>query len=138
VPDFLKTVTKEGEHGVGFQYKGVDTEVIGWVLQRVCGKSSAELVSESAACLWPARDSTAACMSARHRACITFVFKWFPALALIAASLIRCCRTGRHGAALRSAFRSRPRSRRRRKLGRNCNGNRSGPVCARCRRGLQI
>ncbi len=46
VPDFLKTVTKEGGHGAGFQYKSVDTEVIGWVLQRVTGKSFADLVSE--------------------------------------------------------------------------------------------
>ena len=46
VPDFLKTVTKQGEHDVGFQYKSVDTEVVGWVLQRVTGKSFAELVSE--------------------------------------------------------------------------------------------
>lgn len=46
VLDFLKSVQKEGEHGVGFQYKSVDTEVVGWVLQRVTGKSFAELVSE--------------------------------------------------------------------------------------------
>ncbi|MEW6644493.1 MAG: serine hydrolase [Pseudomonadota bacterium] len=46
VLDFLKSVKKEGEHGAGFQYKSVDTEVVGWVLQRVTGKSFAELVSE--------------------------------------------------------------------------------------------
>ena len=44
--DFLKTVKKGGEHGAAFQYKSVDTEVVGWVLQRVMGKSFAELVSE--------------------------------------------------------------------------------------------
>jgi CubicO group peptidase (beta-lactamase class C family) len=46
LPDFLKTVEKEGDHGTGFQYKSVDTEVIGWVLQRVTGVRFAELVSE--------------------------------------------------------------------------------------------
>src|SRR4051794_4116644 len=46
LPDFLKTVEKEGEHGKGFAYKSVDTEVLGWVLQRVTGMSYAELVSE--------------------------------------------------------------------------------------------
>ncbi len=46
LPDFLKTVEKEGEHGAGFKYKSIDTEVIGWVLQRVTGQSYAELVSE--------------------------------------------------------------------------------------------
>jgi CubicO group peptidase (beta-lactamase class C family) len=44
--DFLKTVGKQGEHGAGFQYKSVNTEVVGWVLQRVTGASYAELVSE--------------------------------------------------------------------------------------------
>lgn len=44
--DFIKTVKKQGEHGVGFQYKSVDTEVIAWLLQRVTGKSYSALVSE--------------------------------------------------------------------------------------------
>ena len=43
---FLKSVQKEGEHGAGFQYKSVDIEVVGWVLQRVTGKSFADLVSD--------------------------------------------------------------------------------------------
>lgn len=46
VPDFLKTLHKEGTHGSAFQYKTVDTEVIGWLLQRVTGKSYAKLLSE--------------------------------------------------------------------------------------------
>ena len=49
LPEYLKAVEKEGEHGAGFKYKSVDTEVIGWVLQRVTGQSYAELVSEK---LW--------------------------------------------------------------------------------------
>jgi CubicO group peptidase (beta-lactamase class C family) len=46
IPEFLKTVKKQGEHGTGFIYKSVDTEVIGWVLSRVTGKSFAALLSE--------------------------------------------------------------------------------------------
>jgi CubicO group peptidase (beta-lactamase class C family) len=46
LPDYLKTVKKEGEHGTGFRYKSIDTEVVGWVLERVSGKSFADLVSE--------------------------------------------------------------------------------------------
>jgi CubicO group peptidase (beta-lactamase class C family) len=44
--DFLKTVKKGSEHGNGFKYKSVDTEVMGWVLSRITGKSFAELVSD--------------------------------------------------------------------------------------------
>lgn len=44
--DFLKTVKKDGEHDIGFKYKSVDTEVMGWVLSRITGKTFAELVSE--------------------------------------------------------------------------------------------
>jgi CubicO group peptidase (beta-lactamase class C family) len=46
IPEFLATVKKEGEHGLGFKYKTVDTEVMGWLLQRVTGKSFAALLSE--------------------------------------------------------------------------------------------
>ena len=46
VPELVVGIKKEGEHGVGFKYKTVDTEVIGWLLQRVTGKSYAELLSE--------------------------------------------------------------------------------------------
>ncbi len=44
--EFLATLKKEGEHGLGFNYKSADTEVIGWVLQRITGKSFATLISE--------------------------------------------------------------------------------------------
>jgi CubicO group peptidase (beta-lactamase class C family) len=44
--DYLPTVKKEGEHGQAFAYKTVDTEVIGWLLQRVAGKPLATLLSE--------------------------------------------------------------------------------------------
>lgn len=46
IPDFLMTIKKEGEHGTGFKYKTVDTEVMGWLLQRVTAKSYAALLSE--------------------------------------------------------------------------------------------
>ena len=44
--EYLPTVQKEGEHGTAFAYKSVDTEVLGWLLQRVTGKSYATLLSE--------------------------------------------------------------------------------------------
>lgn len=46
IPDLLVTIKKEGEHGAGFKYKTVDTEVMGWLLQRVTAKSYAALLSE--------------------------------------------------------------------------------------------
>jgi len=46
IPDLLVTIKKEGEHGAGFKYKTVDTEVMGWLLQRVTGKSYSQLLSE--------------------------------------------------------------------------------------------
>ncbi len=44
--DMLVAVKKEGEHGTGFRYKSVNTEVMGWVIQRVTGKSFAQLMTE--------------------------------------------------------------------------------------------
>ena len=44
--DFLKTLKKQGEHGEAFAYKTCNTEVLGWIIQRVAGTSFAELVSE--------------------------------------------------------------------------------------------
>lgn len=46
VTDFLKTVKKDGQHGAAFQYKSVDTEVMGWLLQRVTKTPYAELLSQ--------------------------------------------------------------------------------------------
>jgi CubicO group peptidase (beta-lactamase class C family) len=46
VTEFLKTLKKEGEHGLKFKYRTVNSEVLGWILRRVTGKSFAELVSE--------------------------------------------------------------------------------------------
>ena len=44
--DFLQTLKKQGEHGEAFAYKTCNTEVLGWIVQRVAGKSFGELVSE--------------------------------------------------------------------------------------------
>lgn len=44
--EFLPTLKKDGEHGAAFAYKSVDTEVLGWLLQRVTGKHYATLLSE--------------------------------------------------------------------------------------------
>lgn len=43
---FLKTLKKQGEHGEAFAYKTCNTEVLGWLIQRVTGQAFADLVSE--------------------------------------------------------------------------------------------
>lgn len=47
VYDFLKTLQKEGEHGSGFTYRTVHSEVLGWIVSRVTNKHWADLMSES-------------------------------------------------------------------------------------------
>ena len=44
--DFLKTLKKEGEHGAGFVYRTVHSEVLGWIVSRVTGKHFADVLSE--------------------------------------------------------------------------------------------
>jgi CubicO group peptidase (beta-lactamase class C family) len=44
--EFLKTLKKEGEHGAGFVYRTVHSEVLGWIVTRVTGKHFTDLVSE--------------------------------------------------------------------------------------------
>lgn len=44
--DYLKTVQKEGEHGEIFGYKTVNTDVMGWIVSKVTGKSIPDLLSE--------------------------------------------------------------------------------------------
>lgn len=46
VYDFLKTLKKEGEHGTGFVYRTVHSEVLGWIVSRVTGQHFAELLSD--------------------------------------------------------------------------------------------
>jgi CubicO group peptidase (beta-lactamase class C family) len=44
--DFLRTLKKEGEHGAGFVYRTVHSEVLGWIVSRVTGQHFADLLSE--------------------------------------------------------------------------------------------
>ena len=44
--DYLKTVEKDGNHGEAFGYKTINTDVMGWIISRVTGKSIPELLSE--------------------------------------------------------------------------------------------
>jgi CubicO group peptidase (beta-lactamase class C family) len=44
--DFLKTLKKEGDHGAGFVYRTVHSEVLGWIVSRITGKHFADLMSE--------------------------------------------------------------------------------------------
>jgi len=44
--EYLGTVRKEGAHGREFAYKTVNTEVMGWVMARVTGRSFAHLLHE--------------------------------------------------------------------------------------------
>lgn len=44
--ELLPRIVKEGSHGEAFRYKTVDTEVLGWLVQRVTGRPFAQLLSE--------------------------------------------------------------------------------------------
>ncbi len=44
--EFLQTVQAEGSHGDAFHYRTANTDVLGWVLARVSGRSVAQLLSE--------------------------------------------------------------------------------------------
>ena len=44
--EFLKTLKKEGEHGAGFVYRTVHSEVLGWIVSRASGRHFADLLSE--------------------------------------------------------------------------------------------
>jgi len=44
--DFLKTLKKEGQHGAGFVYRTVHSEVLGWIISRITGLHFADLMSE--------------------------------------------------------------------------------------------
>ncbi|WP_223588354.1 serine hydrolase domain-containing protein [Neobacillus bataviensis] len=44
--DFLDVIRKSGEHGSLFCYSNGPTEVLGWILRRVSGKSLSDLLSE--------------------------------------------------------------------------------------------
>ncbi len=44
--DFLKALRQLGPHGQDFAYKTVSTDVLGWVMRRVTGRSFGQLLSE--------------------------------------------------------------------------------------------
>lgn len=44
--EYLITVQKEGVHGDAFGYKTINTDVMGWIISRVTGKSIPDLLSE--------------------------------------------------------------------------------------------
>ena len=44
--EFLTKLQKEGQHGQGFAYKTVNTEVLAWIIRRVTGQPLAEVLSE--------------------------------------------------------------------------------------------
>ncbi|WP_426131759.1 serine hydrolase domain-containing protein [Pararhizobium sp. PWRC1-1] len=44
--EYLQTVAKQGEHGVAFGYKTINTDALGWIIARVSGTSVADLLSE--------------------------------------------------------------------------------------------
>ena len=45
--EFLKTLPKEGEHGAGFVYRTVHSEVLGWIVSRATNRHWADLMSEN-------------------------------------------------------------------------------------------
>jgi CubicO group peptidase (beta-lactamase class C family) len=42
--DFLKTQSKEGEHGLGFCYKTVNSDVLGWLIGRATGQPPGDVL----------------------------------------------------------------------------------------------
>ena len=44
--EFLQTVQPQGQHGDAFGYRTVNTDVLGWVMARVTGRSVSQLLSE--------------------------------------------------------------------------------------------
>lgn len=44
--EFLQSVQPQGEHGAAFAYKTINTDVLGWVIARVTGRSVAQWLSE--------------------------------------------------------------------------------------------
>jgi len=44
--EYLQQVAPEGEHGEQFHYKTINSDMLGWIISRVSGKSVSELASE--------------------------------------------------------------------------------------------
>ena len=46
VYDYVRTIANDGEHGQRFVYKSPNSDVIGWLIRRVTGKSAANVLSD--------------------------------------------------------------------------------------------
>jgi CubicO group peptidase (beta-lactamase class C family) len=44
--EFLQTVQPMGQHGTGFTYKTINSDVLGWLIRRVAGQSLGQVLSE--------------------------------------------------------------------------------------------
>jgi CubicO group peptidase (beta-lactamase class C family) len=44
--EYLQQVAPEGNHGEAFHYKTINSDMLGWIISRVSGKSVTELISE--------------------------------------------------------------------------------------------
>jgi CubicO group peptidase (beta-lactamase class C family) len=44
--DYLPTIRKSGQHGEGFTYRSVNTEVLGWLIAKTTGKPAYHMLSE--------------------------------------------------------------------------------------------
>jgi len=44
--EYLRTLRKEGDHGLAFAYKTVNTELLCWIMKKVTGQPFAEMLSE--------------------------------------------------------------------------------------------
>jgi CubicO group peptidase (beta-lactamase class C family) len=45
--DYLASIPKKGTHGLSFQYATANTEVLGWIIERVSGKPLVQVLSET-------------------------------------------------------------------------------------------
>jgi len=44
--DYLRTVPKQGEHGQVFAYRTPNTDVLGWIIRRICDQPLAQVLAE--------------------------------------------------------------------------------------------
>jgi len=44
--EYLKQVKPDGEHGAAFHYKTINSDMLGWIISRISGKSVTQLTSE--------------------------------------------------------------------------------------------
>jgi len=44
--EYLQQVRSEGDHGAAFHYKTINSDMLGWIISRIAGRSVTELASE--------------------------------------------------------------------------------------------